>query len=265
LTPWYGDIKEYAENDLGLTVDEGAWQLFFDGALSFITEGITGDPYNPGKRYGPGGLELLKTVFDEGPSEDTLLSILGASASIFGDAVRWAMPAVTSAWSQVWNDEDSQVPLQQQEFIDAFRSISTVNNAVKAYMAYYAHSYYTRDGQKIADATDTDAIMAAIFGLTNSHIEKMYQQMEELREDRAAREILQKEYLSAMRDAARASNEEDRKKLYRKAKIYLKSANLTTREAAGWFSRAVRGDEELYLQIDREYRRKFDEKLYGQQ
>lgn len=261
MTPWYSDIKDYAERDLGIKTDEGAWQLFFDGALSFITEGITGDPYNPGKRYGPGGFELIKTVFDEGPSEDTLLAILGASASIFGDAVKWAMPATTALWSQVWDDEADQIPLQTQEFIDAFRSISTVNNGVKASLAYYAHAYFTRDGQKIAPATETDALMTAMFGLTKSSVETMYQQMEELREDKVTLDSLKKEYTRNMRAALRSDNAEDKRKYLRRARIMLKSANLDTREAAKWFGQAGRGNEDLFLKMDAEYRQRFQKQL----
>jgi hypothetical protein len=261
LTPWYSDIKDYAERDLGIKTDEGAWQLFFDGALSFLTEGMTGDPYNPGKRYGPGGFELIKTVFDQGPSEDTLLAILGASASIFGDAVKWAMPATTALWSQVWDDEADQVPLQTQEFIDAFRSISTVNNGVKAHLAYYAHAYFTRDGQKIVSATETDALMTAMFGLTKSGVEKMYQQMEELREDKVTLDVLKSEYIKNKRAAMRADNEEDRRKYLRRARIMLKSANVTTREASKWFSQAGRGNEDLILKMDAEYRKRFQKQL----
>jgi hypothetical protein len=136
-----------------------------------------------------------------------------------------------------------------------------VNNAVKAHIAYYAHAYYTRDGQKIADATDTDAIMTAFFGLSNSHIEKMYQQMEELRESDAAQRVLQKDYISTMRQALRAETREDRQRLLRKARIFLKSANLTTREASRWYSAALRGNEELVQKIDGEYRSTFEKQL----
>jgi hypothetical protein len=258
-TPWYGDIKMAAE-EMGLKTDEGAAQLFFDGALSFITEGLTGEQYNPAKRYGPGGFELLKTVFDEGPSEDTLLAILGASASIFSDAVKWAMPAVISVWSQTYG-EDERIPLKTQDFIDAFRSISTVNNGVKAYMAYYYHNYYTRDGQEIIEANETDALMTAFFGLTKQPMERMYQMMEEMREDKTAKDELKAAYVKAVRSALRAETPEENAYYMKRARIFMQSGGLTQREASRWLAEAGHGNESLFLEMDRRYRESQEAKV----
>jgi hypothetical protein len=261
LSPWYSDIKETAERDYGIKTDEGAWQQFFQGALSWLTEGITGDEYNPGKRYGPGGLEMLKALFDADADQSALSTILGAAASILGDAVRWAQPAVTTMWSQVWDTDGEKRPFQTQEFIDAFRSISTVNNGVKAYMAYYYHSYFTRDNHKLADASETDALMTGLFGLTNSSIETMYQQIAALKDDKAVQDAFKTEYLKAQRNAWRAETEEERTAWARKARIYLKSARITPGQAKSWFSEAGRGNESLILEIDNKYRQRFIDQL----
>jgi hypothetical protein len=171
-----------------------------------------------------------------------------------GDAVRWAHPAMTTLWSQVWDEDGEKQPLQPQEFIDAFRSISTVNNSVKAYMAYYYQSYYTRDGRKTVDASETDAVATALFGLTPSSLETMYAQMGELKEDKAATQALKTQFMTSMRNALRAENEKDRQVWLRKARIYLQSSGVNMKEAGSWYAEAGRGNEHLFLDIDAKYR-----------
>lgn len=263
LAPWYGDIKTSAEQ-AGISVDEGAWQGFFNGALSYLTEAATGDEYNPAKRYGPGGFEILKTLIDDPSAASALEFVGGASYTVLSDAVRWAYPAITSLWSQVWMDETDAVPLETSDFVDAFRSVSTVNNATKAYMAYYYQSYFTRDGSKITDMSEVDAFMTAVFGLTPQRVERMYQQLDQLKDRRSAHDSLKAAYLKTKRQILRTDDALERDRLTRRARILLKSGDLTTEEAGQWFRQGLQGQSDLVKKIDDEYREKFMKKIEGQ-
>ncbi len=258
-TPWYDDIIASAEEN-GYNTNEGAAQLFFKGALSFLAEGMFGEDYNTGKRYGPGGIALLKTILDPESNEDQLMSITGASSSIFADAARWSYPALSSLWSQVMDKDGEQIPLDPQDFIDAFRSISTVNNAVKAYFALEYSSYYSRDGQKVATVDEMDAVAISLFGLVPDRIEKMYRQMNYLKEDKEAIRLMEKEYTKNMKNALRAKTPEDREIYLKRAQIIARSARLTTKEANQWFKHSLSGDEELILQMDEEFRKRQEQR-----
>lgn len=250
--PWYEDILASAEQN-GVKFDEGAGQLFFQGALSFLTEAAFGDEMNPAKRYGPGGFEFIKNLIDNDFGQDGLVTLAGASTGIFMDAARWMQPALTTLWSQTMDDEQAQLPLEPQDFIDAFRSITTVNSAVKAYMALYYSSYYARDGSKITGADEMDAIATAFFGLTPSAVEKMYRQMDFIKEDKDATNLLKKEYVKNVRRAMRAENPADRALYMKRARIIAQSARLDTKEKGVWLRQALQGEELLIQKMDQEY------------
>jgi hypothetical protein len=253
VTPWFGDILEYAERN-GVKTDEGAAQLFFQGGLSFLTEWALGDEYNPGKRYGPGGFDFIKNILDDGFGQDGLLTLMGASTGILMDTARWMQPALTGMWSATMNDEEDALPLETQDFVDAFRSVSTVNNGVKAYMAMYYNGYYTRDGKKIATADDIDALAIGLFGLTPSSVDKMYRQMDFLKESDATLKSFKTEYVKNMRRALRAEDKPTRQLYLKRARIMAQSAGIDSREKAKWFQEALKGDEALIMDIDKEYR-----------
>jgi hypothetical protein len=248
---------EYAERN-GIKTDEGAAQLFFQGGLSFLTEWALGDEYNPGKRYGPGGFEFIKNILDDGFGQDGLLTLMGASTGILMDTARWMQPALTGLWSATMNDEEDALPLETQDFIDALRSISTVNNGVKAYMAMYYNGYYTRDGKKIATVDEIDAIAIGLFGLTPSAVDTMYRQMDFIKEDRDTLDSFKKEYVKNMRHALRATDKPTRQLYLRRARIMAQSAGIDSRDKAKWFQEALKGDEALIQEIDKEYREILD-------
>lgn len=169
------------------------------------------------------------------------------------DAARWMQPALTTLWSQTMDDEQAQLPLEPQDFIDAFRSITTVNSAVKAYMALYYSSYYARDGSKITGADEMDAIATAFFGLTPSAVEKMYRQMDFIKEDKDATNLLKKEYVKNVRRAMRAENPADRALYMKRARIIAQSARLDTKEKGVWLRQSLQGEELLIQKMDQEY------------
>lgn len=250
--PWYEDIISAAEQN-GVKFDEGAGQLFFQGALSFLTEAAFGDELNPARRYGPGGFEFIKNLIDNDFGQDGLVTLAGASTGIFMDAARWMQPALTTLWSQTMDSEDEQLPLEPQDFIDAFRSITTVNNGVKAYMALNYSAYFTRDGAKILEADETDAVAIALFGLTPSSIEKMYRQMDFIKEDREAMDSLKKEYIKNVRRSLRAESPSDRALYMKRARIIAQSARLDTKEKGVWLRQALKDDEMLVHKMDKEF------------
>lgn len=250
--PWYEDIISAAEQN-GVKFDEGAGQLFFQGALSFLTEAAFGDELNPSRRYGPGGFEFIKNLIDNDFGQDGLVTLAGASTGIFMDAARWMQPALTTLWSQTMDSEDEQLPLEPQDFIDAFRSITTVSNGVKAYMALNYSAYFTRDGAKILEADETDAVAIALFGLTPSSIEKMYRQMDFIKEDREAIDSLKKEYVKNVRRALRAESPSDRALYMKRARIIAQSARLDTKEKGVWLRQALKDDEMLVHKMDEEF------------
>ena len=250
--PWYQDIIASAEQN-GVKFDEGAGQLFFQGALSFVTEAAFGDEMNPGKRYGPGGFEFIKNLIDNDFGQDGLVTLAGASTGIFMDAARWMQPALTTLWSQTMDDDQEQIPLESQDFIDAFRSITTVNSSVKAYMALYYSSYYARDGSKITGADEMDAVAIALFGLTPSSVEKMYRQMDFIKEDRDAVNQMKKEYVKNIRRAMRSETPSDRELYIKRARILAQSARIDHKEKGSWLREALQGDEHLVQKMDQEF------------
>jgi hypothetical protein len=252
-TPWYNDIKEYAERQ-GIKTDEGAYQAFFNGGLSFLTEGLFGKEYNPAARYGPGGFSFIKDAIDAPDGGKAILTMMGASTGVMADAATWAWPTISKIASATMNEDQNAQELTTMDFVDAFRSISTVNEATKAGIAAFYGDYYSRSGQRLAKVDGVDAFAIGVLGLTPDSVDKMYREMKHLKDIKDTKTSLENEYNKAIRNMLRSDNQTDRDLYLRRARIFAQSAGLNSTEKAQWIKKALQGQDIMVDKIDQEYR-----------
>ena len=257
--PWYDDILNYTENDLGIDTHSGAGEIFFRGGLSWLVDGITGHEYNVAQAYGPGGFPILKAIFDP-EDTDTILMITGASGSIFSNAFSNAYPAITTIWSQTMDEPSEARPWDANEFLDTVRSITSVSQAAKGYFALAYGKYFTRNGQYVVDADEIDAVAMAVFGLTPDKVSEMGRQLRYLKDDKDAIKELEKEYQKNMRLYFQATEKADKEIYLRRANHIAISAQLNRRERATWFNHAMSGNEAMVDKIDQEFRKKLEQR-----
>lgn len=164
LVDWGTDIKEAALNR-GIDLNSGALDGIMHGILSTGIEGVTGKQTTFGDRVGPYPLNFVsdavsgkKTAWElaTGPSGQF-------TADLFKAASRLASPTI-SAIADAGKGTNESYPLNAEDFISAFRNITTVDSAMKFYTAANFHKYMNKNGVNLADADSTDGALGAFMG-----------------------------------------------------------------------------------------------------
>jgi len=233
--PWYDDMRQgFLER--GIDVNNPATAAFLNGLPSVLLKGIVGEDYAVGQRYGPGGLSVVKELMNDEKSAIELLG--GASASIILDAVASASPAWAGVTNYLTGREGPQ--LTEQDLIRAASTISSVNQATKAYFMVTAGKYITKNGVELGDATGMDAFFIAGFGLTNQKIGDTFLKIDSIRQRTDAIRTAQKEYNRQMSNFRNATDLEQKKVYLTNARAIMELADLLPREKGQWIHSAVR-------------------------
>lgn len=252
LWPVSESVRQYTLEN-GIETDANAvTQFLMNGAGSMAIQMLTGEGYNFGDRYGPGGLSWLRDLTDGNLFEVAA----GASGSSLADAIGRIDPfyrAITS----VFTPGDDYYPLSKEDFIDAAREISTVNNIAKVYYAVTTGQYLTKSDMPVMNIdTDPADVVALALGLTPQDVSDTYLKIRSMDQERQAKAALSKEVLKHFSRGMKASADGDEKKaeaFYRKAHHMIIGANLDPKERADLWRRAVTENRTLFDKIDRNF------------
>lgn len=245
--PWYDDVRQgFLER--GIDVNSPATSTLLNGLPSTLLAGILGQEYNFGQRYGPGGLSVIKELMRDEKSAVELLG--GASASIIMDAVASASPAWAGVTNFLLGREGPS--LTSQDLIRAASTVSSVNQATKAYFMVTTGKYITKNGVSLGDANNMDAFMIAGFGLTNTKTSDTFLKIDSIRGRDKALRTAQKEYNRQMANFRSAEDLDAKQAYLTNAKAIMAISDLLPKEKARWIHNAVR-DVDVVEKISREF------------
>ena len=236
--PWYEDIRQ-GMLERGVDVDNPATMAMLQGIPATLLKGITGESYNVGQRYGPGGQAVLKEILDD---EKSFLEVMGgASSSIFLDSVGAAAPVWTSMVKYMTGQEGPS--LTASDFIKAFSTISSVNQASKAYYMVTMGKYMTKNGITMDSAGGVDAVMMAAFGLSQTDIGDTFLKINSMKNWEEMKKSGLKEYTRQIKLANRSEDDATRETYLKNARVIMESTELLPKERANWIRQAYRNVE----------------------
>lgn len=193
-------------------------EMVMKGIPSTMLRHLTGEEYNVGERYGPGGLTILKDIArgDSGVAD----LVFGASGSILGDVLASSDPVLRGLMG-LFKDGNDEYPLMMQDFIAATQNISSVNNAARIYYAMNVGKWYTRNGLYLDDITGPQAAFMALTGLSPAEVSETFLSLEQMKDDDNAKRKAMREASKYIKFALEAQSEEDKDKYMAAAKSYL--------------------------------------------
>lgn len=157
LNPFDEDLRTYALEN-GINLDETTWGMINNGLASMALHGITGQHMDVAQRIAPYSVQIGDNFKDnfrnDNPYVATIVTALGASGSIIRDIVTSTGPIVRDMYQVIGQGESTELLID--DFFNAFREISTVNNAYKAYVAYNALPYLSKRGTLLSDGGRTE-------------------------------------------------------------------------------------------------------------
>ena len=229
--PWQESVEKHAQ-DQGINLDGNAIsKVLSRGLYEIITEAATGKQFTIGERFGPGGMPTIKD-YAEG-RKSGLDVLLGASYTVSKDVIKNAYPAMMGVAS-IFRGPDKERPFTSDDILDAFRSVSTINNATKAWMIYNYGTYQTRTGVPILGGDGTSAGFMAMLGVNPREMAIYYARKGVMEDQRKAIQDVSKLVESEVGRMMKAETKQEGEVYQRRAWVYL--------EGIGTISQAQRNE-----------------------
>ena len=213
IWPWQESIEKYAQEN-GIDLDANLiTKTLSRGLFEITSEVVDGRQYALAERFGPGGLPTLKQLIDGDKPANLATGIelfLGVSGATALSAVNNAAPL----WGYIGNvfrGPDTQKPFAVEDVLDALKTITTVNNATKAYLLAQYSTYYTRTGVPIKNSESVNImdVMAQTLGVQPREMAKFYARKDVIKDQRAASQELTKALEAEFSRAFRATAQGD--------------------------------------------------------
>jgi len=172
FNPFGEDIRTYALEQ-GKDINDGVIGLFANGIPATIIAAATGKQVNYGDRYGLGGandvFQNMRDAFAE--HESPFLGFLQASTGASGDIINSIVSSAIPAFGYLLHAGSMPTEVAKDAIIKTSRNVSTVNQAANLVSALETGSYYSKNGNELANGIDPlEALFYSISGLSPQSI-----------------------------------------------------------------------------------------------
>ena len=192
IWPIYESLKSYMV-DKNIPYDEGVLGAVIKGIPSAISSAL-GMDLDIGGRYGPNGANYLRDWMNGKTSLGELA--VGPAGSVASDIAQTTIPSMAALASLV-TGQPSTYRFGAEDVVNAFKNVSSVNNALKLWYALNTHKWLNKNGQAVDDVSTGEAIAMSITGASLDRINKTYLQMDVLKR--------RKEYANDVMDRAQGT------------------------------------------------------------
>lgn len=253
ILPWYEDIRKEAL-ERGYDTSDPVVMAMHNGMVQTMWTFITGQELNFSQRMGPTGTSLFKDIWK---GEKTGIEIfLGPSGSILSNTLAGMEPVLWGLTSPFRPDDQKYTPTFN-DVMQALQGISSVNNAVKATVAYNTGLWTTKTGTVLkGDVSGFDAFMMGITGASPTNVADAFLMTKSLKDQKTFQDSIQKKVNQAYSRALKAYVDNDPTT----GDSYMAQVRMWV-AAGGWrpdqmsevFSQARRGNENMIERIEKNF------------
>jgi hypothetical protein len=253
------DLRQYALEN-GIDLNSGLASMAVNGIPAELVRWATSDEngqggylFDYGDRAGPGGLKVLKQLWDENDDVTALDIAIGASGSITADFVKHFFPNDWDIVSAVGNAPQATL----NDYANMFSTISTVNNTTKLIWALQTHQNITRNGTNLGELSPLSAWVSFTTGLSEQRFKDNFIKLGSLADLKTANDELGKEFVRMMRQAQRLpANSPERALKIRQARTLVEGMDPTEVKR---LTRRVLTDRPLDESVGESFKKKFPE------
>lgn len=212
----------------GMNPEDPLAKPFIDGFANTMINYMFDKDLNIATTYGPGGLPTLYDLI-RGDKEIADL-LLGASGGIALQTAMDAWPLRKVFLSETENLSDGFYNVTVDDMVKPLRNITTVNSLFQMYKVYNTGIWASKNGFDLAKMNLPDAVLAALTGLRDSHIDLDFSKLRASKELKADREAAFKDLTNRLRLARKVESSKTREMLIRGIKAELNQLNPTLYE-----------------------------------
>lgn len=266
--PTYDHVREEAIARGWKPGENAVADFAIEGSLPMLVEWATGERFDITGSYGPTGLPWLRDTLR---GDTTWMDVAaGAAGSFWGDVLRRTDPFYMRLHDVFTNPDEDTFQTVPEDYLNALRTISSVNSAVGAYYGLSLQEVWTKDGRLVGDIDKLSAVIKGLTGWEPAEIADTYRMMSDGKtRDRAIREIsllAQSEFRKGLYEMANNNDAKAMDTYFKRAYVYMRGAKLDPRQQKAALSSAIRNNEALIDKIRQEYIGKvpeeFREKLF---
>jgi hypothetical protein len=247
--PWTDTIRQTLI-DKGINYDENVLTRgLVDGFASVLVEGATGNKYNVGQRYGPGGLTALKDWISGDKSGAALL--LGVSGANIGAMAHSFWPVLGDVADMVSGKTAGS--LLVEDMADFTREISSANNAFKTIYALNYGKLISKNEINLSDVDKTSALIVSLAGLQPQELEDAFLKKNILANMKDAQKAASKEAVKWIRRALRSDDPQTREQYKTRAQLEIEGTDMTFDQRAAVFAEAMKDSDTFVSKIDRDF------------
>jgi len=153
-----------------------------EGMVSTGLRMVTGVTYNVGDRWGVQGFETIR----EGLRSDAPWwnIVGGASLSVFANTFASLDPFYKAMRSAI-TDDGQAFNIKVEDFVDAFKEISTVSSGSRLYDAFMFQRWLSKKDTYLSDVTKAQATFMTLTGLQPQEISDAYILRQSLKDQKA--------------------------------------------------------------------------------
>lgn len=239
------------DNWLSTALDQGLPAM----AAAHITGGgdwKKGNNYNFGDRYGSPGFTQISDALKSdhawwqllaGASGTTLLDQITSTSNFFHSMASILKP----------RNEDKAFPMKLDDFVDVFKSISTVNQTWKLIMAINTGKWMSKNEGYIGDVSKANAAFMAMTGTNPQQQDDAYIKASIRKDEEKMQKYILKEFIKEYRRGIQDAKEGNRTSAiehYTRASTMLEIGGFPIDRKASAISMAIRGHESMIKDSD---------------
>lgn len=252
--PFYEDIKRKAF-EYGYNPSDKFMTALIEGLPAMGISMVTGKDVNYAQRYGPGGIGIIKDLFDDEKTFGEIL--LGVSGSAVGDIVGSTMP-VYRGLAEVMKSDGAYEPLVS-DLVAAARSISSVNSLGKIIIAYNYNKNISKNGTYLSDMNTMEAIFSGVTGLSLRDVPDAFLKIDSMKGLKEVQDAAEKEYIKFMQRALLEGSNGNQKAMnsyLTMARAALIAGDFREDQKAALFGKAIKPNIALVEKINQDWFRR---------
>jgi hypothetical protein len=217
---------------------------------------------NPGERYAPGGIPLLRDIWRG--DKDFWDVVFGAAGSIVRDTYVNTVPFADTLY-RVFDLEENNATSEElvQNAIRSLSMVSSVNNSLRIWRIMNEGAYYSRKGTKLADGLNfTDAVYIGL-GLNPLEVSDSFAKIDVLKDEKAYKQQTEKEFIDNMRKGIKATDPDTKEMYFRNAQELWRQGKFMPQEASRLTTVIFADDSVTDNVFDQWEKRRFRDQMMG--
>lgn len=252
--PALESVKQYML-DAGIEYRDNIFtRTLVDGLADVMLHFVTGADTNFTERFAPGGISFLREAITS--DDNTWFEVFGGvSGTVLADIADKLSPLLYKI-SSVMDEDGGSYPIFTKNDIHELATVmSAYNHWSKAYTVTRFNEYWTRNGLKVDDITDMEALTTSIFGTTPQKVQDVWDMLDNNESFKNHQNSARREAIKNLRLYLEAEDKDspDAEKFFKRYQWHIYFGDFQPDERASLLRQGLKNYEDLATNVERKF------------